>query len=628
MPHSAADEYRIRLTSRRAARDALTETDARFAHGRLAAVGAAVLVLVLAWRDVSSAWWLAVPAAIFVWLMRGHDRVLRARDAASRAIGFYDRGLARLEDRWKGSGEPGDRFRDDHHVYANDLDLFGPGSLFELLSLARTRTGEAILATLLTSPAETAQIRARQEAVRELAPALDLREQLALAGGALRAAVHTDRLLEWAESPMPPPRQLQQATWLCTIVMPAVLVATAVSGEWWPLGVLVLAQSAVFRRLRQQMNVIVSARDPEATGDFVADALTHRALDLDVVADLLQHLERQRFTSAHLTALHGRLTAGGQPASRIIRRLHRLATVHDSERNTMLFPLGLFLLGQLELSLGLAAGLQLVRPHVAVAVERWRRQHGGNVRVWLETVGHFEALSSLSGYCFEHADDPFPEIAAADGRQAVFDGRQLGHPLLPAATMVRNDVHLAGATQLLVISGSNMSGKSTLLRTVGINAVLARAGAPVRARSLRLSPLAIGATLRIQDSLLEGRSRFYAEISRIREISDLAAGPEPLLFLLDELFHGTNSHDRLVGAAGVLHSLLDRGAIGLITTHDLALTAVADRLSPRAVNVHFQDWFEGNDIRFDYLMKPGPVTRSNAIALMRAVGLDVPDVAS
>ena len=628
MPHSAADEYRIRLTSRRAARDALTETDARFAHGRLAAVGAAVLVLVLAWRDVSSAWWLAVPAAIFVWLMRGHDRVLRARDAASRAIGFYDRGLARLEDRWKGSGEPGDRFRDDHHVYANDLDLFGPGSLFELLSLARTRTGEAILATLLTSPAETAQIRARQEAVRELAPALDLREQLALAGGALRAAVHTDRLLEWAESPMPPPRQLQRATWLCTIVMPAVLVATVVSGEWWPLGVLVLAQSAVFRRLRQQMNVIVSARDPEATGDFVADALTHRALDLDVVADLLQHLERQRFTSAHLTALHGRLTAGGQPASRIIRRLHRLATVHDSERNTMLFPLGLFLLGQLELSLGLAAGLQLVRPHVAVAVERWRRQHGGNVRVWLETVGHFEALSSLSGYCFEHADDPFPEIAAADGRQAVFDGRQLGHPLLPAATMVRNDVHLAGATQLLVISGSNMSGKSTLLRTVGINAVLARAGAPVRARSLRLSPLAIGATLRIQDSLLEGRSRFYAEISRIREISDLAAGPEPLLFLLDELFHGTNSHDRLVGAAGVLHSLLDRGAIGLITTHDLALTAVADRLSPRAVNVHFQDWFEGNDIRFDYLMKPGPVTRSNAIALMRAVGLDVPDVAS
>ena len=189
--------------------------------------------------------------------------------------------------------------------------------------------------------------------------------------------------------------------------------------------------------------------------------------------------------------------------------------------------------------------------------------------------------------------------------------------------MVRNDVCFAGATRLLVVSGSNMSGKSTLLRTVGINAVMALAGAPVRATSLRLSPLAVGATLRIQDSLLEGRSRFYAEITRIRTIADIAAGRTPLLFLLDELFHGTNSHDRLLGAQGVLRSLLDRGAIGLITTHDLALTAIGDELAPRAVNVHFEDWFEAGDIKFDYRMKPGPVTRSNALALMRAVGLDV-----
>jgi DNA mismatch repair ATPase MutS len=168
-----------------------------------------------------------------------------------------------------------------------------------------------------------------------------------------------------------------------------------------------------------------------------------------------------------------------------------------------------------------------------------------------------------------------------------------------------------------------MSGKSTLLRTVGINTVLALAGAPVRAAALRITPLAIGATLRIQDSLQEGRSRFYAEITRIRAIADTAVGPVPLLFLLDELFHGTNSHDRLAGASGVLRSLIDRGAIGLITTHDLALTAVADALAPRAVNVHFEDRFEGGEIHFDYRLKAGPVTRSNAIALMRAVGLDV-----
>jgi DNA mismatch repair ATPase MutS len=189
--------------------------------------------------------------------------------------------------------------------------------------------------------------------------------------------------------------------------------------------------------------------------------------------------------------------------------------------------------------------------------------------------------------------------------------------------MVPNDVHLSGDTRLLIVSGSNMSGKSTLLRTVGINAVLAQAGAPVRASALRLTPLAVGATLRIQDSLQEGRSRFYAEITRIRELTDRTGGDRPLLFLLDELFHGTNSHDRLVGASGVLRSLLDRGAIGLVTTHDLALTAVADALAPRAVNVHFEDRFDAGELHFDYRMKPGPVTRSNAIALMRAVGLDV-----
>jgi DNA mismatch repair ATPase MutS len=263
--------------------------------------------------------------------------------------------------------------------------------------------------------------------------------------------------------------------------------------------------------------------------------------------------------------------------------------------------------------------------HVAWAIESWRVRHGSTVRRWLAAVAELEALSSLSAYRFEHPGDPFPELVESHGRPvAHFESTALGHPLLPDAKCVRNDVRLDEHQRLLVVSGSNMSGKSTLLRTVGVNAVLAQAGAPVRAASLRLSPLALGATLRIQDSLQEGRSRFYAEITRIREISDRAKDDVPLLFLLDELFHGTNSHDRLVGASAVLRSLLDRGAIGLVTTHDLALTAIATALAPRAVNVHFDDWFEQGEIRFDYRMKDGPVARSNAIALMRAVGLDVP----
>ena len=633
MPSTAVQEYRARLNARCAARDALTAVDARLAYARLATFSSGVVLALLAWQSAVTIWWLLAPAAVFVWIVRRHDGVLRARELAVRGIGFYERGLARLEDRWPGTGEPGERFRDDRHVYANDLDLFGRGSLFELLSLARTRTGEAMLAAWLTAAADPPEIQARQSAVQELASALDLRERLALSGADLRVSVNTERLLGWAEAPMPSRRTLRGVIWFFTTSILFASVYLAVTDMWWPLSAVLVLHTAALRRFRGEMNTFLSTGEPGAAADFVAGVLTHRSRDLDAVADLLTHLERARFEGSRLVLLHGRLTGAGLPASRIIRTLHRLSEIHDWQKNTAVLPLGLFLYGSysgqnalLALALIVSGMLLLVRPHVALAVERWRSRHGHQVRVWVETIAQFEALSSLAGYRYEHEDDPFPEIMPCDAGThagALFESVQLGHPLLPRAAMVRNDVRLAGETRLLVVSGSNMSGKSTLLRTVGINAVMALAGAPVRAVSLRLSPLAVGATLRIQDSLLEGRSRFYAEITRIRTLADIAAGPVPLLFLLDELFHGTNSHDRLRGAEGVLRSLLARGAIGLITTHDLALTAIADGLAPRAVNVHFEDWFEESAIRFDYRMKPGPVTRSNALALMRAVGLEV-----
>jgi hypothetical protein len=338
-------------------------------------------------------------------------------------------------------------------------------------------------------------------------------------------------------------------------------------------------------------------------------AATGPARDLDILVELLARLERESFSSARLVALQAELRTRGVAASAVVASLHRLVEMHDWQHNPLFAPI---------------AALFMWGTHVAWAIEAWRRQHGAHVAVWLRTVGEFEALSSLSCYRYEHPADPFPEVDASEvPRGPLFDGAGLGHPLIPARQMVVNDVRLDSSTPLFVVSGSNMSGKSTLLRTIGVAAVMGLAGAPVRARALRLTPLAVGATLRIQDSLQEGRSRFYAEITRIRDLSVLAAGPLPVLFLLDELFHGTNSHDRLVGATGVLRGLLDHGAIGLVTTHDLALTAIADDLASRAVNVHFEDWFDGGELRFDYRMKPGPVTRSNALALMRAVGLDI-----
>jgi DNA mismatch repair ATPase MutS len=242
------------------------------------------------------------------------------------------------------------------------------------------------------------------------------------------------------------------------------------------------------------------------------------------------------------------------------------------------------------------------------------------VRRWLAAVGELEALSSFAGYAAEHPEDVFPALIESE---PLFDGEQIAHPLIARGAAVRNDVRLDSECRLLVVSGSNMSGKSTLLRAAGLNAVLAWAGAPVCAAALRVSPVAVGAAMRVQDSVLEGKSRFYAEITRIRQVVDLAGAGAPLLFLLDEMLSGTNSHDRRIGAGAILRTLVERGALGLITTHDLALAEIADELAPHARNVHFEDHIENGRIAFDYRMRPGVVTRSNALELMRSVGLEV-----
>jgi DNA mismatch repair ATPase MutS len=227
-------------------------------------------------------------------------------------------------------------------------------------------------------------------------------------------------------------------------------------------------------------------------------------------------------------------------------------------------------------------------------------------------------LLSLSRYAYEHPEAPFAEFLEGP---AAFRASGLGHPLIPAASRIRNDVDLSDPVRLLLVSGSNMSGKSTLLRSVGVNVVLAMAGAPVCARHLALTPLEVGASIRINDSLQHGSSRFYAEITRLKRVLEPAAAPR--LVLLDELLQGTNSADRRVGAQGVARALVERGSIGLISTHDLALTEISGLAPGALVNVHFQDELRDGRLVFDYRLHPGVVTRSNGIELMRSIGIDV-----
>jgi hypothetical protein len=404
--------------------------------------------------------------------------------------------------------------------------------------------------------------------------------------------VEPERLAAWGEGPRAVPGWPAAGAVLlgsASITALAGWFAGEVSGLHF--AALVLADWAFLRLLKAPIaHVLAGVERPAA--------------ELAVLSALLARVERERFQAPKLTALGAALGAGRGTASHRVAQLARTVDRAAWADNQLFAPI---------------AFLLLWRFHGALAVERWRAAHGRALRGWLAATGELEALASLAGHAFLHPEDPYPELV--DGA-ARYEAEGLGHPLLPEDRCVRNDVRLGEGARLLVVSGSNMSGKSTLLRTIGANAVLALAGAPVRARRLRLSPLRPGATLRIQDSLAEGRSRFFAEITRLRQVLDLAAGTPPALFLLDELLAGTNSRDRRIGSEAVLRNLLGRGAIGLVTTHDLALAELADAL-PGAANAHFEDELRAGEVAFDYRLKPGVVTRSNALALMRAVGLDV-----
>ena len=329
------------------------------------------------------------------------------------------------------------------------------------------------------------------------------------------------------------------------------------------------------------------------------------AHELGVMAGLLERLESEQFTAPALIALRDRLNAGGARSTRQIRRLQRLVEWMEWAHN--------------QVFLAVSAPLLWI-PQFAMAIESWRIECGPYVAVWVAAVGEFEALGSLAAFAYERPSAVFPELLSSS--DPVYEATGLVHPLIAPGEAVANDVALGGLTRMWIVSGSNMSGKSTLLRAIGTSVSLAWAGAPVTASGLRLSRLQVGASINVRDSLADHRSRFYAEISRLKAIFDCAKG-DPTLFLLDELLSGTNSHDRRIGASALLGSLLKHGAIGCATTHDLALAEIGEGYGGLAVNVHFEDRLENGQILFDYRLRPGVIRRGNALELMRAVGLDV-----
>jgi hypothetical protein len=557
----------------------------------------AIATLIAAWFslhfDAFSPWWLLFALVVFPAIAILHAKVLRQRACAERAVDFYRKGLARIEDRWTGTGQTGARIDVHSSLYATDLDLFGQGSLFELLSLARTRMGEDSLAAWLLSPSPVPQLTQRHAAVAELRSRLDLREDIAILGEDLKVGIHPKALTQWAEAP----NQLTRP-WLRWVSLLLAIAAIAAAIVWAELG----TKAPFFAIIIIETIITASLRKRT---DAVFHATEHALEDLQLLSSLLARLEREQFEAPRLQVLKTELSSHHLAASQAIGRLRTIVEYIRSLDNPLMRILNIPLLYVVQ---------------VAYAAEAWRTAHGAAVRSWLAAIGEVEALLSLAAYSYEHPSDPFPEFLEGPPR---FNAEQLGHPLIPAAKCVRNDISVCDETKVLLVSGSNMSGKSTLMRAVGINTVLAMAGAPVRARRLQLTPLQIGASILINDSLQEGSSRFYAEITRLRHICDRAEKQPPVLFLLDELLQGTNSKDRLIGAEGVVRALLASGAIGLISTHDLALTNIGAQRDNRLHNVHLQDEIQDGRMTFNFKLYDGVVTKSNGIELMRLIGLKV-----
>jgi len=601
---TASSEYKNRLEARQRAFDQLRRQDDQAVSFRTAVFALGILVAWVVLSGWGVAWqFLLIPVGLFLAAIFYHETVKRKQRSARLAIDYYQRSLQRLDGQWSRIGPDGAEFLDPLHPYAGDLDIFGVGSLFQLLNSPVTPLGAKTLAKWLAPPTKEGLLSVdtvilRQQAVRTLRDQLDLREQLALLGSTKQSQQDAWQLQRWLNNPGG-----LTATWVCVVgaVLGMLGMGTLVywftSGSPTALILVIFAQLGYLHRLREPLLAIKQHSE-------------HSVFELRRIVQVLEALETVSGDDPEINRLRNELIENGKKASDTIHQLERTVSQFENMRhNIFLAPL---------------AFLSMASMHYASAIDRWRNTHGRHVDRWFQAIGEMETLFAFSQLHFENPNYCFPTLLREATRFRALD---LSHPLLPSVAAVANDVALSESCRLLLVSGSNMSGKSTMLRSVGINTVLALAGAPVFARELTLSRLQVAAAMRMQDSLQAGTSHFFAELKRIQLVVELAQqtdknGPA-VLFLLDEILHGTNSHDRLVGARGVIESLLKTGALGLVTTHDLALSEIVEKLDTPSQNVHFRDqWIDGK-MTFDYRMREGVVPKSNALSLMRLLGLDV-----
>lgn len=552
-----------------------------------------------------------LPAALTVALFAGfvalvvwHGRLGAARRRSGGLWQLNDEALHRLARAWRELPPRHTLQAEPDHPYAADLDLFGSASLFHLLERPGSGRGEETLARWLLEPAGPETVRERQEAVRELAPLLDLRDELALRGRPVgEARPDPEPFLSWAEA-TPWLRRQVGLVW-CARISPLLLWALVIAqvAGWvaWPLWLVFLVPNFLISRALGQEAYRALQRVWTQERAF-----RHYAALFELIASA-------RFAASLLRRLQERLAVGGSTAHQQMQRLHRLASLSIPRTAQLYVLIQLFTLWDI---------------HAAWLLEGWQRTAGRHARGWLEALGEIEALAALAALAHDNPHWTFPVVEAGAN---VIEAHDLGHPLIPDGVRVTNDVTVGPAGSFLLVTGSNMSGKSTLLRAIGVNLVLAGAGGPVCASSLRCPPVVLWTAMRVQDSLTRGVSYFMAELQRLKAVVDAAhrtcaVGDRAFVYLLDEILQGTNTAERQIAARHIILHLVAEGALGAVSTHDLTL-ADTPEVAAAARPVHFTETVhtggDGPSMTFDYKLRPGIATSTNALRLMQLVGLDL-----
>jgi MutS-like protein len=548
----------------------------------------------------------------FAVLVVKHTRVLSAEDLAWRFWRVNENAGQRARDEWQSLPEDGAEFQSPQHPFSGDLDIFGPRSLFQFINVAHTSYGQAALAGYLSKLDDRDAVLERQSAVRELAPQLELRQELEAytlrsanppgqRASQNTAALDLQALIRWAESES---ALLPRAALVIAIRLLPVLTLTG----------FLLSRLLGFPSLLWLLPLSVQIAFTLRTAPVAASVFSAVSSSPGAFARLrptLTLLESTNFTAPLLVRFAAVFGKGERSASQQMRRFERVLSWFELRHNGMIYPFINVLL--------------LWDAQCVVALEKWQRDSGKALSPWLLALGQWEALSSLAGAAYDNPDFVFPEI---ETDRSIFEVTGLGHPLISARHRVDNDVLLGGPGSALLVTGSNMSGKSTLLRAMGLAAVMGMAGAAVCASKMRLSPMLVHTSMRISDSLSAGVSHFYAELEKLRTALAATRGPFPVFFLLDEILHGTNSEERQVGARWVLGQLIEAGATGAVSTHDMALCALPPTLMHKVRTVHLRESVDGERMTFDYKLRPGPVSGGNALLLMRSLGLDVPLIRS